>query len=353
MQTRIDRLREHFPDADAVLVTSYVSRFWASGFAASAGAVIVTKKTAHFIADSRYIEAVTARVTSMTSIPMEGLVEEETAKLIRTLGAKRVAFEDCAMTVAEFAGFQKAMPEVEFVPLGETIARLRAVKDETEVAYVRRAQDITERSFAQLLPYIKVGVTEREIAKRLEILMLENGSDGPAFETICVGGPNASMPHGVPGERPLADGDFLTMDFGATWRGYKSDMTRTVAIGHVTDEMRRVYDTVLAAQEAAIAAVKAGVIGRDIDKVARDLIGEAGYGGNFGHGLGHSFGIEIHENPRFSPRCTDAVPAGCLITVEPGVYLPGKFGVRIEDDLLVTEAGCENLTHAPKALLVL
>ncbi|MPM33339.1 Aminopeptidase YpdF [bioreactor metagenome] len=143
------------------------------------------------------------------------------------------------------------------------------------------------------------------------------------------------------------------MDFGATFRGYKSDMTRTVAIGHVTDEMAHVYDTVLEAQTAAIKAVKAGVIGRDIDKVARDVIAAAGYGDNFGHGLGHAYGIEIHEGPRFSPRCAEEIPAGCLITVEPGIYLPGKFGVRIEDDILVTEMGCLNLTHSPKTLIIL
>jgi Xaa-Pro aminopeptidase len=353
MQTRIDRLRAYFPQADAVLVTSEVNRFWAAGFATSAGAVIVTKKTAHFIADSRYIEAVTNRVSSMKSVPMIDTVETETAKLISALGAKRVAYEDAAMTVAEYEVFRKAMPDVEFVPLGVTLNRLRAVKDEAEVSYVKRAQAITEKAFEELLPYIRKGVTEREVAKRLEILMLENGSDGPAFETICVGGPNSSMPHGVPGDRPLAEGDFLTMDFGATCCGYKSDMTRTVAIGHVTDEMRRVYDTVLAAQTAAIEAVKAGVIGRDIDKMARDIIAAAGYGDNFGHGLGHAYGIEIHESPRFSPRSGEEIPAGCLITVEPGIYLPGKFGVRIEDDILVTETGCLNLTHSPKTLIIL
>lgn len=353
MQTRIDRLRAHFPEADAVLVTSEVNRFWAAGFATSAGAVIVTKKTAHFIADSRYIEAVTNKVTSMKSVPMLETVERETAKLIASLGAKRVAYEDAAMTVAEHEVYCKAMPEVELVPLGETLNRLRAVKDETEIAFVKRAQEITEKAFEELLPYIRKGVTEREVAKRLEILMLENGSDGPAFETICVAGPNSSMPHGVPGDRPLAEGDFLTMDFGATCSGYKSDMTRTVAIGYVTEEMRRVYDTVLAAQTAAIDAVKAGVIGREIDKVARDIIAAAGYGDNFGHGLGHAYGIEIHESPRFSPRCAEEIPAGCLITVEPGIYLPGKFGVRIEDDILVTETGCLNLTHSPKTLIIL
>ncbi len=353
MQTRIDRLRENFPAVDAVLVTSPVNRFWTAGFATSAGAIILTRTSAHFIADSRYIEAVTNKVPSMVSVPMLDTAPRETAKLIASLGAKRIAYEDEAMTVAGYNEYRNAMPEVELVPMGGAINRLRAVKDETEIAYVKRAQAITEKAFEELLPYIRKGVTEREIAKWLEILMLENSSDGPAFETICVGGPNSSMPHGMPGDRPLAEGDFLTMDFGATCCGYKSDMTRTVAIGHVTDEMACVYDTVLRAQTAAIAAVKAGVIGRDIDKVARDIIDTAGYGENFGHGLGHSYGIEIHESPRFSRLCADEIPAGCLITVEPGIYLPGKFGVRIEDDILVTEAGCINLTSAPKALIIL
>ncbi len=355
MQKRLDILKIEigFEAADGILLTSPVNRFWVSGFKSSAGAIVITKDSAHYIADSRYIEAVTKNVPNMTPVKMGATVEGTVAELVEKLGIKKLAFEDNRLTVSSLTAFSKAMPNVEFIPLENSVELLRAVKDEGEVELVKIAQGITERAFTKLLTEIKVGMTEIQLARRLECLMLEEGADGFAFSTICASGENSSMPHAVPSDRKIKEGDFITFDFGAAYKNYRCDMTRTIAVGSVTEEMEKVYNTVLKAQVAAIEASKAGVIGCEIDKIARDIITEAGYGNNFGHGLGHSFGIEIHEDPRFSIPCKTAIPENCLITVEPGIYLEGKFGVRIEDDILITKDGHINLTTMPKDLTII
>ena len=232
---------------------------------------------------------------------------------------------------------------------------MRSLKDESEIAAIRKAQSITDAAFLEILDFIKPGKTEKEIAAYLEYCMRRLGADGLAFETIAAGGPNSAMPHAVPGDRPLQQGDFFTMDYGAAWGGYCSDMTRTVAIGEPTDEMRKVYETVLAAQLTGIGKAVAGVSCRAVDAAARDFIYGAGYEGCFGHSLGHSVGIEIHELPGFSPSADPGVTAreGMVITVEPGIYLEGRFGVRIEDMVWFSPDGTKDLTNSSKELIIL
>ena len=215
------------------------------------------------------------------------------------------------------------------------------------------AQRIAERALKDILKELRPGVTEREIAARLQYLMLHYGAENMSFDPIVVSGPNGSLPHGVPSEKEIRPGEFVTMDFGCIYHGYCSDMTRTVAVGSVTEEMRTVYETVLAAQQAGIAAARAGVTGKEVDGAARRVIADAGYEKYFGHGFGHGVGVEIHEEPRASSTNDAPLPAGAVISAEPGIYLPGKLGVRIEDVIVLTENGCENLTRAPKELLVL
>ena len=230
---------------------------------------------------------------------------------------------------------------------------LREVKEEQEISQIVAAQRIAEAALTRVLPSIRPGVAEKELAAELDYQMLKLGSTGVSFETILVSGAKSSLPHGKPGEKKIADGDFVTIDFGAMVGGYHSDMTRTFAVGHATEEMRTVYATVLEAQLAGIAALEAGVPGSTVDQAARDVIERAGYGKCFGHGLGHSLGLNIHENPRASRLYPEPFKTGNIITIEPGIYLPGKFGVRIEDMVYLGADGKRNLTEAPKNLTIL
>ena len=260
--------------------------------------------------------------------------------------------QDESLSYREYLRMQEILG-LSFLPSQQITAALREVKERFEVDNIIRAQRIAEKALDYMLGFLKPGLSEREITAEIEYQMTRNGAEGLAFETICVAGSNTSRPHGVPSEYMLKSGDFVTMDFGCKINGYCSDMTRTVALGSVTEEMRKVYETVLEAQLAGEHAAHTGVIGRDMDKAARDIIENAGYGEYFGHGLGHSVGLYIHESPNASPRESRPLPAGTVVTNEPGIYLPGKFGVRIEDMLYITKEGAENLTKAPKNLIIL
>ena len=237
--------------------------------------------------------------------------------------------------------------------LSQKLNALRQIKSQDEIELIKKAQKITDDAFSHILNFIKSGVTEKEIALELEFFMRKSGSEGVAFDTIAVSGKNSSMPHGVPTDKPLEKGDFITMDFGAKWQGYCSDMTRTVALGKVTDKQRFVYDTVLKAQKAALDVIKAETICFDVDKAARDIIDNAGFKDCFGHGLGHSVGLYIHESPACNKRDMTPLKSGMIMTVEPGIYLENEFGVRIEDMVLVTENGYQNFTKSPKELIIL
>jgi len=238
------------------------------------------------------------------------------------------------------------------VPFNKEINGFRGVKEEWELDRMRKAQEITDKAFADVLSRIKVGMTELELQAELIYCLYRNGGQGLSFDPIVVSGPNTSLPHGVAGDRVIREGDFVTMDFGVLYGGYCSDMTRTVAVGYATEEMKKVYETVARAQLAGIAATKAGVIGKEIDAAARKVIVDAGYGEFFGHGYGHSLGLEIHEAPNPNPGNANPMPVGAVCSAEPGIYLPGKFGVRIEDVTIIREDGYENITRSPKNLII-
>lgn len=354
---RIQALVEKLPqEVDGALITSTVNRHYFTGLRSSAGVLLVTRKGCSALLDFRYIEVARRTIQSCEVILQEKL-EEQLPQLVKKYGVRRLALETTYQTIGEMNRFQKLLPEVELLTgeeVDKTILQLRRVKDEEEIGHIRVAQAITDKSFSEMLNVIKAGMTERQVAAELEYRLKKNGADGLAFATIAVAGPNSSMPHGVPGDRPLQAGDFLTLDFGAASAGYCSDMTRTVAIGHVTEEMEKVYNLVLEAQLASIAKIAPGVPCVEVDAAARDLIYGAGYEGCFGHGTGHSLGLEIHEDPRFSTTAGEAVcQPGIVMSVEPGVYLSGRFGCRIEDIVLITPEGCQDLTHSPKELLIL
>ena len=355
---RIEALLKKLPqDVDGAIITSSVNRSYLTGLRSSAGVVLVTRQGCYALLDFRYIEVAKKTIRNCEVI-LQDKLEEQLPELVKKHGIRRVALETGYQTIGEMTRYQKMLPEVEFLTDSrgnDAILELRKVKDEGELAAIRAAQKVTDTAFTAILDFIKPGKTEREIAAELEYLMKRNGGENPAFDTICVAGPNSSMPHGVPGDRPVQDGDFLTMDFGAMVDGYCSDMTRTVAIGHVTEEMDKVYHLVLEAQLASIAKIAPGVPCFDVDAASRDLIYGAGYEGCFGHGTGHSLGLEIHEEPRFSHTVKKEVlcQPGVVMSIEPGIYLSGRFGCRIEDIALITDTGCEVLTHSPKELIVL
>ena len=341
---------------DAVLLTCEANRFYASGFHSfgTDGVAVVTRNRNYYFTDSRYTEAAARHVRDAEirqtdrEHPYSALINE----VIEKEHITRMGYEDEYMTAADFRRFSEKL-HCELVPATELLWTLRAVKDQAELDCMIQAQRIAEKALADILGEIRPGVTEKEIAALLLYKMLHYGAEDKSFDPIVVSGPNGSLPHGVPSEKPIQAGEFVTMDFGCKFGGYCSDMTRTVAVGHVTEEMETVYNTVLKAQLAGIAAAKADVTGAAVDGAARQVIADAGYGPYFGHSFGHSVGVEIHENPNATPSNSKPLPAGVVISAEPGIYLPGKLGVRIEDVIVITEQGCQDITLAPKELLIL
>ena len=341
---------------DAMLLTSAPNRFYASGFASTGtdGVALVTREKTYYFTDFRYIEAARAQITD-AEITMTASGRGYITLLNEALdrhGVHRLGYEEEYMTVAEQQVYAAKL-HAELVGATELVKTLRAVKTPEELELLIAAQRIAERALGDILNELRPGVSEKEIAARLTYLMLHYGAENMSFDPIVVSGANSSKPHGVPGEKLLAAGDFVTMDFGCIYHGYCSDMTRTVALGYATEEMERVYHTVLAAQKAGIAAARAGQTGKAVDAAARDVIAAAGYGEYFGHSFGHGVGVEIHESPNASPSNEKILPAGAVISAEPGIYLPGRFGVRIEDVIVLEENGCRNITEAPKELLIL
>ncbi len=354
----IDLLLKELPaDIDAALIITPQNRRYFTSFDSSDGFLLVTRSGSVFYTDSRYIEAAEKTVKNCDVI--EGReVWKQIKDYLTAANAKNIAIEASGITVSQFNNLKnnKNLSSFELIcdgRLDSIINALRSVKTPEDVNKIRRAQEIAEKGFLHMLDFIKKGMTEREIRLELDFFMLKNGAEALSFDTIAVSGVNSSMPHGVPTDKKIEDGDFLTLDFGAVFDGYHSDMTRTVAIGRVSDEQRYVYDVVLKAQEAALGVLKDGLSCSQADKAARDIIAESGFGDFFGHGTGHGVGIEIHELPNLSPKSASVLVSGNIVTVEPGIYLPGKFGVRIEDMALITKNGCENLTSAEKSLIII
>ena len=345
------QLPEH--GLDAMLVTSAPGERYAVGFEGE-GWVLVSRDGARYSTDGRYIEAARQQVTGAEIVLTErGQSHLALARAeIRRRGLKRVGFESGRVSADELGRWKDSLP-CELVAAQGLLDGLRAAKDEEELARMRQAQRITDEAFREILNFIRPGLTEQEVAARLVYELLRRGGRRVSFDPIVAAGANGSMPHAVPGETVIQPGMFVTMDFGCVYEGYCSDMTRTVAVGQPTDEMERVYHTVLEAQRAGIAAARAGVTGSEVDRAARQAIQQAGYGSFFSHSFGHSLGLEIHESPNASPSEQTVFPAGAVISAEPGIYLPGHFGVRIEDVLVLREGGCEDITQAPKNLIVL
>ena len=339
---------------DGLLLTSPISRKYCAEFNVDEGVAIVSKKGCRYFTDSRYIETAQKNLKGfeVRMVSKDKGYIKQLNEAIEDFEVFTLGFEEDYLTVAEFRGYEAKL-NAKLVPCQQDINAFRVVKEAYELDRMRQAQAITDQAFADVCKRIQVGMTEKELAAELIYCLYKNGAEDLSFKPIVVSGPNSSMPHGVPGERKLQPGDFITMDFGVVYKDYCSDMTRTVALGYATEEMKRVYETVRQAQLAGIAATRAGVTGQTIDGAARKVIADAGYGDCFGHGYGHCLGLEIHEHPMCNPSNDKPMPAGSVSSAEPGIYLPGKFGVRIEDCLIIKEDGVEILAHSPKELIII
>lgn len=358
MNKRIEKLMELLPyELDCALITSDINRRYFTGMLSSAGTLVCFRDEAYLIIDFRYIEKAQETVKGCQVIRQEDLYSQ-IKELLRKHHAKTVAVEAMELSLFRFGQLKEKLSDTaEFDSsnaLSKAVYACRMVKEPEEIEKIRQAQLIAEEAFQHILGFIHEGVSERDIQLELDFKMLRLGAEELSFPTIALTGAATSMPHGVPSaERLVQKGDFVLMDYGAVVDGYHSDMTRTVAVGQPSEEMECVYNTVLTAQEKALAAVRAGITGQQLDAIARTHIAEAGFGEAFGHSLGHGVGMEIHEYPNAAPSCSTVLRNGNIITIEPGIYLAGKFGVRIEDFVLVTESGCENLTAAPKNMIIL
>lgn len=340
-------------EVNGLLLTSRYSRYYGAEFDIAEGVAIVSAKGCRYFTDSRYIEAAQNGLKGFEVIMVDR--EHPYTKLlneaIADFGITTLGFEEVYLTVAEFDSYSQKL-NAKLVPFNSKIYDLRAVKEAWELELMRKAQAIADTAFTEVLTKIKVGMTEKELQAELIYCLLKNGGEGLSFDPIVVSGPNTSLPHGVATDRVIREGDFITLDFGVLYKGYCSDMTRTVAVGYATEEMEKVYNTVLQAQLAGIAASRAGVPGKDVDAAARQVIADAGYGPYFGHGYGHSLGMEVHESPSPNPGGERIMEENMIASAEPGIYLPGKFGVRIEDVVIFKQGGVENITHSPKELII-
>lgn len=340
---------------DAVLVSDGFNMRYLSGFSGATGYLLITKKSKTLFTDSRYTIAAQKQAPDYTVVEV-GSNRDYCACLNEIISAEqisRLGFEAKHIRYSEYETLKEKLKVQELVPLKGELAALRRIKTEAEIECMSQAEHIGDLAFEEVLHHIKPGVTELEIAAKLEYIMKLNGAEKLSFESIVASGINSSKPHAEPSEKKVERGDFITMDFGCVYHGYCSDMTRTIVLGKADKKQKELYATVLKAQTAVLDMLKPGLKGKEYDKVARDIIYGAGYEGCFGHGLGHSVGLEIHEDPRFSMMEEDVILPGTIMTVEPGIYIPDFGGARIEDMVVITEDGYENLAHSQKDLIEL
>ena len=352
--TRLEQLMSGIEGiCDCGIINDDVNRRYFTGMKSSDGTLVVFKDKAYLIIDFRYIEKARNTVTDCEVI-LQGRLYHQINELIKKHDAKTAAVNTESCTLEQFSLMKSAL-KVQLSSdntFSKLIRKIRMIKTQDEIDLMIQAQRIAEKGYDHILDFIRPGMTEREVQLELDFFMLKNGAEDLSFDTIALSGKNTSLPHGVAGEKPINNGEFVLLDFGAVVQGYHSDMTRTFCVGEPTDKMWSVYETVLDAQLAALNAVKAGMSGKELDKIARDIIESAGHGNEFGHSLGHGVGMEIHESPYASPNKDDILEHNSIVTIEPGIYIENEFGVRIEDFVVVKNNGCENMTLAEKKLII-
>ncbi|MCZ8516746.1 Xaa-Pro peptidase family protein [Paenibacillus filicis] len=354
-QERINRLRGLLQEKGlpALLVTNATNRLYMTGFTGSSGYVLITETRAILLTDFRYATQAPQQAKGYEVIEHAPKPMETVRELLGTMGIKKVGFEQNDLTYGAYRATSQTLSGIELVPTEDLVETLRMVKDEGELAVMQEAADLADRTFEHILTFLKPGITENEVSLEIEMFVRRNGGAGSSFETIVASGERSALPHGKASSRVLGTNEFVKLDFGALFKHYCSDITRTVVLGKPSDKHREIYNIVLESQLKALEMIKPGMTGREADAVARDVIKSYGYGDNFGHGLGHGLGMEVHEAPRLSMQGDIVLKPGMVVTVEPGIYLPGFGGVRIEDDIVITETGNRRLTQSGKDLIVL
>lgn len=337
---------------DAILITSPINRRYVTGFTGTAGVAIISKNDARFITDFRYTSQATAQAKEFKVIQHKQVIELEIKDQLKALGVKRLGFEKDTVTFSQYEKY-KAIFETELVPVSGIVEALRSIKTAEELAIMKKAAKIADDAFEHVLGYIKPGAKEIDISNELEFYMRKLGATSSSFDTIVASGERSALPHGVASDKEIQSGELVTLDFGALYQGYCSDITRTVAVGEINEQLRTIYDTVLEAQLRGVDGIKPGITGKEADAITRDYITEKGYGDYFGHSTGHGVGLEVHETPSLASRSEQKLEPGMVVTIEPGIYVPGVGGCRIEDDLVVTNSGNERLTFAKKELIQL
>lgn len=337
---------------DGMLITSSHNRRYLSNFTGSAGAVLISEEKALFITDFRYVEQAGKQCEGFEVVQHGVSIHAEVGEQAKKLGIQKLGFEEQHVTFAEYKLLQNSV-DAELVPVSNAVEKLRLIKSEAEIKILKDAADIADAAFKYILDVIKPGKTELEVSNELEFFMRKSGATSSSFDIIVASGARSALPHGVASDKVIEKGDFVTLDFGALYKGYVSDITRTVSVGEPSAELKEIYDIVLESQLRSMDGIKPGMTGKQADAIARDYITEKGYGEYFGHSLGHGIGLEVHEGPGLSFRSDIVLEPGMVVTVEPGIYLPGKGGVRIEDDTIITKDGNETLTHSTKDLIIL
>lgn len=336
---------------DGVVVLSDFNRRYLSGFTGTSGALIITKDHQYLINDFRYIEQATSQATKFKIIEQTGGLIDEVKQQLKNLGLENVGFEGNLVSYDTYLQLSKS--SVSLISISGAIEKIREVKDDNEIAIIQKAAEIVDETYEYVLSIAKSGMTEQQLKAKLESKMLELGAEGTSFDTIVASGYRGALPHGVASEKVIEEGELITLDFGAYYKGYASDITRTFAIGEPDEKMKEIYQIVLTANKKGIEAAKAGITGKELDGVARDYITEQGYGEAFGHSLGHGIGLDVHEGPALSKKSDSLLQQNNCVTIEPGIYIDGLGGVRIEDDILITENGCELFTKCTKDLIIL
>ncbi|MFC0522649.1 M24 family metallopeptidase [Pontibacillus salicampi] len=351
---KIQRIREALEkeNLDGLLITDGKNRRYMTNFTGTAGVVFITKEKAILITDFRYTKQAAEQVSEYEIVQHTGPIQEEVASIAKELEIKRLGFEKQHLTYAEFETYQRVL-ESEFVPTGGQIEKLRLIKTEDEIKILKEAAEIADKAFEHILNYIKPGVKEIEVSNELEFFMRRQGATSSSFDIIVASGYRSALPHGVASDKVIQSGELVTLDFGALYKGYCSDITRTVAVGEISDELHTIYDTVLQAQLRGMEGLKAGITAKEADDLTRDFIKEKGYGSYFGHSTGHGIGLDVHEGPGLSFRSQETLKPGMVVTVEPGIYVPDVGGCRIEDDTVITEHGNERLSTSTKELIKL
>jgi len=355
MSQKLTLLRDKMKtqNLDGFLVTNPYNRRYLSGFTGTSGNLLITATSAELITDFRYVEQAREQAPDFAIVRHERDILECVGEQVQKMNIKRLAFEQDDVTFAVYQKLSVLLEGVELVPVQGIIEELRLVKTAEEIKVLKEAAAVADKAFAHILNFIKPGVTERQVANELEFMMRSLGATSSSFDTIVASGPRSALPHGVATDKKIQSGELVTLDFGAYYQGYCSDITRTIAVGKPDPKLEEIYAIVLKAQLNGIQKIKPGMSGKEADALTRDIIGEAGYAQYFGHGTGHGIGLEIHEGPTLSPRGEKILQPGMVVTVEPGIYLPGVGGVRIEDDVVITEQGCEVITSSPKEFIIL